>query len=233
MKLPKELTMVTPASKFLAFILFVTLPFLGFVYGMKYQEFVDFNKQQELSFAAKKVKRLPTPTPDPTANWRTYTFSYNPEFGVSFRYPDTYFQYQADPKLSGVFLATSAPQGGNSPKFFGPNDVWLSAGTLPGVENTSLDQLLTSRPDYVNAQKVPVVIGGISGFKVIYTIMVGPAEPMRPQYVYEGLVEKDNKLYSISMESWNKKVLESNQKLFDQILSTFKFLDSSITGSGF
>ena len=64
MKLPKELTTVTPASKFLAVILFVTIPFLAFLYGMKYQEFLDFNRHPKDSVSSRKVKRVPTPTPD-------------------------------------------------------------------------------------------------------------------------------------------------------------------------
>jgi hypothetical protein len=89
-----------------------------------------------------------------------------------------------------------------------------------------LDRYLESAPDYYkNAQKTPVVIDGISGFKMVYTLIVGPAEPLTPQYVYEVLVVKNGKLYAVSMASWTKDILDSNQTLFDQILSTFKFLD--------
>lgn len=38
MKLPKELTTVTPLSKTIALVLFMLLPFLGFLIGFKYQE---------------------------------------------------------------------------------------------------------------------------------------------------------------------------------------------------
>lgn len=38
MKLPKELTTVTPLSKGLAMIIFIVLPFLGFYLGMQYQQ---------------------------------------------------------------------------------------------------------------------------------------------------------------------------------------------------
>ncbi|PIQ72540.1 hypothetical protein COY13_02180 [Candidatus Roizmanbacteria bacterium CG_4_10_14_0_2_um_filter_36_35] len=37
MNLPKELTTVTPLSKAIAFLLFITLPVLAFMYGMNYQ----------------------------------------------------------------------------------------------------------------------------------------------------------------------------------------------------
>lgn len=43
--LPKELTTVTPLSKFLAMFLFIALPVLAFVFGMYYQTNV-FTLQQ-------------------------------------------------------------------------------------------------------------------------------------------------------------------------------------------
>lgn len=39
-KFPEYLTKVTPFSKVLAAILFITLPFLGFVIGIKYQQLI-------------------------------------------------------------------------------------------------------------------------------------------------------------------------------------------------
>lgn len=45
MKLPKELTTVTKTSKILAFVVFITLPFLGFFLGMNYQSSLDSASQ--------------------------------------------------------------------------------------------------------------------------------------------------------------------------------------------
>lgn len=39
--LPKSLTTVTPLSKFIAFVLFVLMPFIGFYIGMNYQKILD------------------------------------------------------------------------------------------------------------------------------------------------------------------------------------------------
>lgn len=41
MKFHKSLTTVTPLSKTIALILFIALPFLGFVLGMQYQASID------------------------------------------------------------------------------------------------------------------------------------------------------------------------------------------------
>lgn len=79
MNLPKELTTVTKLSKYLAMVVFIALPFVGFFLGVRYQEMMDLSKrQQEESNLA--IPRAPTPTPiaiptvDPsiTANWKTY-----------------------------------------------------------------------------------------------------------------------------------------------------------------
>ncbi len=43
MKLPKELTTVTPLSKTLAFVVIVTIPFLGFFFGIKYDQLLTSN----------------------------------------------------------------------------------------------------------------------------------------------------------------------------------------------
>lgn len=43
MELPKSLTTVTPISKYLALVLFILLPFVGFYAGMKYQKSITPN----------------------------------------------------------------------------------------------------------------------------------------------------------------------------------------------
>ena len=47
MKFPKELTTVTPLSKYLAMVVFVTLPIVGFFLGMRYQEMMDLASKQK------------------------------------------------------------------------------------------------------------------------------------------------------------------------------------------
>jgi hypothetical protein len=46
-------------------------------------------------------------------------------------------------------------------------------------------------------------------------------------YTSEGLVIKNGKRYSVSLSSFNQKLLESKQSLFDQILSTFQFTEQT------
>lgn len=54
MGLPKELTAITPLSKILAAILFIALPFVGFLIGTRYQEKI---------YPKTTITSYPTPTP--------------------------------------------------------------------------------------------------------------------------------------------------------------------------
>lgn len=47
MKLPKQLTTVTPLSKFLALFMFVTIPIIGFFLGTQYQKTIPPEKSFE------------------------------------------------------------------------------------------------------------------------------------------------------------------------------------------
>lgn len=63
MKLPASLTTVTPLSKFIAMVLFVSLPFIGFYLGMEYQKKFGF---EEIVNPIQYPN--PSPTPTPTIN---------------------------------------------------------------------------------------------------------------------------------------------------------------------
>ena len=153
-----------------------------------------------------------------TSNWKIYT---DTKSGFLLKYPDSYFKYQQNTKL-GFLVATSNPKGGNSPKFFGHDDVWLTAGTEPS-NTESLDQYIKSNSQYTSAQKTPVNIDGKNGYKMTYTFLAGPADPLNPTYIYEIVTIKDNKIYLVEMSSWSQKSLENYKNTFDQILSTFEF----------
>lgn len=79
---PFKWNKVTPLSKYFAMALFVMLPFIGFILGMKYQTVIDINLSN-------------TPLPDNLnvqaspllSSWKTYTDKSNT---YTFRYPDNY-----------------------------------------------------------------------------------------------------------------------------------------------
>jgi hypothetical protein len=55
-RIPKELMVVTPLSKTLAIILFIMLPFIGFLFGVQYQQSLSFLERQE------NAVYMPTPS---------------------------------------------------------------------------------------------------------------------------------------------------------------------------
>jgi hypothetical protein len=87
-KLPKELTTVTPLSKFLAGALFVFLPIVAFIMGMNYQKQITADltyKMQEANSSASLV--VPTQAMMKTeipADWKTFT---NKAYNVEFKHP--------------------------------------------------------------------------------------------------------------------------------------------------
>lgn len=103
-KLPKELTTITPLSKFLAMGLFILLPFVGFYLGTQYQEMMDIaNKDGNSSIKActEEAKICPDgsavgrtgpncefaacPSEDSqTVNWKMYK---NTKYGFTIQYP--------------------------------------------------------------------------------------------------------------------------------------------------
>ena len=70
MNLPKSLTTVTTLSKILALILFISLPILGFWFGMEYQKKTEpVTSPVDIS---SEPASTPIPTVDETETWKTY-----------------------------------------------------------------------------------------------------------------------------------------------------------------
>lgn len=146
-------------------------------------------------------------SPDETSNWQTYD---NSKGSYSFKYPADYFKFQQE-NGSGVYLAPSAGTGGNGPKFLGSTDLWLEVSNETPVDFPA------------NTPKTSVVIGGLPGDK--YSSSFPAVAENVTVYNYLGVVQKNNGLYTISLSSWNADTIKQSEKLFDQILSTFKFLN--------
>lgn len=215
-----------PKVNYLAVGAIILIGFVLFVFGGYY---LVKQSSKNRSLNQNQTTPLPTSTEnDATTNWRTYTDS---EAGFSLKYPNDYFIFQGDPSL-GFFVATSPTQGGNGPKFL-PNqtDVWLTAFVSKNINIQTLDEYLTSQQNsFQNLTKIPTTVGNISAYKTVSTVQSFCAgDTCATIYVYDGLVLKNNSIYTIAMSSLDQKALYANQTIFDQILSTFKFLDRSST----
>lgn len=100
MQLPKEITTVTLLSKTLAFVMFLTLPFIGFGLGMRYQQMTTLSQIRKNEEQTNTIKRVPTPTPtiEDISQWKLYG---NPTYQFSLQYPPS---YTYEKQTSDIFL---------------------------------------------------------------------------------------------------------------------------------
>ena len=85
MQLPKELTTVTPLSKYLALSLFVLLPILAFFLGMRYSQIIYTDMLPQVAYTRGESNNTPSPSPD-FSNWKTYRDN---RFNFSLEYPSS------------------------------------------------------------------------------------------------------------------------------------------------
>lgn len=155
-----------------------------------------------------------TPTPDPTADWKTYKNNY---WGISFKYPDSIFKpcsnYPINEKSGIQFWGPnfSCPDGHDAPykiAFVG----WDLGKYIEPKEPTSIEN---------------IVVGGRNAQKKIYdyTAADGPLFDLKRSVSV--VFTLNNGVIEIEQLGVNT----DEQKAFDQILSTFKFVEASPSSS--
>ncbi|MBI2028117.1 MAG: hypothetical protein HYT07_00775 [Candidatus Levybacteria bacterium] len=203
MSLPQSLTTPTRFSKYLAILVFVTLPFIGFLLGVRYQEvFMQSEKMQEESNLL--IERTPTPTPlaiptvDPsvTANWKTYSGKY-----FSFKYPSTWIE-QAGPKDGEEDIGFR----------ISPNAVFGASYYI----NESYEQGIRDFEDR-KSSKLKIDAREATRFELTDAPSVLPSGYSIISFVVKGL---GNTSYSIGFNGDRKDI---EDQLITQILSTFQF----------
>ena len=215
MKLPKELTTVTTLSKLLAMILFVSLPVVGFLLGMRHQQIIS---------SPSIITNSPTPTPlaiptvDPsiTASWKTYL---NKELNYTFKYPPDwklnlqtgYTPLQLYSNDARYLLYFSDPYGyGDTPENnakvarYGTNVINESNIKIGGHKGIKLEALVTNSSTY----HITIYLGDIYRKVIVNNKM-----------------EQIKGTLKIYYEIRDKAQIEEAKMLLYQILSTFKFTD--------
>lgn len=229
MKLPKELTTVTLLSKTLAFIMFTTMPIIGFFLGMQYQQNIDIALRQQM-----EINPFVSPTPTPvidTTNWKTYT---NLNGKYSFKYPPNYSvqQYnsqkiiirnkETDDMINpttntvnlpnnfvDIFIETQNNREGLSTDTI-INNQYIQPLARDPYAKGSLQELRDSLKDYKN--------GNISGKYMLFG-----GETFSPT-VIQAFKDRIYIFTNHPYQTGNETTALSN-KIFDQIIQTFKFTD--------
>ena len=189
-------------------ILFLIL-FVGIGGFFGYQKFVVKETPPEPTPVATIA---PTPTTDPTTDWKTYT---NTIHGISFKYPVTWIIDQSKENTD--------PNG----------SVKLSKDTAKITILLNMDGIGGLGRDYIGS---PTTFAGLNLFKyeaeTTYaaeesfkgTRTIGITESLTKSL---GFFRYNNKTYSITLSypiaDHQKEIIIEAQKEFDQILSTFKF----------
>lgn len=180
--------------------------------------YINSNRNPSTSLRAGTQNLSPTPTIDPTANRKIYT---NSEFGFSLQYPSNWLtkELSREDKLKSIV--------------FRPNDTsiknedWgmVSITVQENKNNITIDNYINNYLCYApeicaDANKaISITVGGVKAKKVI-----NPPAPVSSQVT---VMIKGNKIFTIWI-GLDKSLGElystrDKEKIYDQILSTFKF----------
>lgn len=207
MALPPSLTTVTPISKFLAMLLFITLPFAGFYLGMQYGKI----STTSTIYLAKNKGLAIQPPISPTlssipSSWKTFT---NTQFHYSFRYPEDYIVGTSHDPM-GVYETTitnvASGDFASGKRNVEDKDVFNMVIVNPYSTDTTLSQIKETHK-LQNVQP--------------YTIDGEPAIIIPSPLVVSVIMAHNQKEYSFNLGSGNS----IYKDYFYQILSTLKFTD--------
>jgi hypothetical protein len=167
-----------------------------------------------------------TPASNLTTNWKIYT---DDEFDFSFRYPSAWFlEVQSyDDNESKVFFIDASPI----------NIPTSNEHRRIGLVNI---QVHHSNPDYIKKNRAlftkgqPVAIGEerISAYRIEEITAADDLRTGMQDIHYNGVsfIQQNEYIYTLSIQAKNTEY-EEYKAIFDQILSTFKFTDSTDTSN--
>jgi hypothetical protein len=150
----------------------------------------------------------PTPTPDPTANWKTYR---NEKYGFEFRYPNDWL---ALPERALVEKGLPRPL----TELYAPNRneypmIVISSIIVPG--NFDAEKYIADNyAQIINLKK-------LYGLDLIaYRFDIKRLN----EYTPIALIQRNDQIYEINYSFGYEEDVDQFGEIFDQILSTFKFL---------
>lgn len=179
------------------------------------------NQKLQKQIANLSVQPTPSPTTDPTANWKTYE---NNEFGFIVKYP---FDYKIlfDEKTPIIMKPGGERDGTGAFSFykisFTPLDAYTDLQSLIAENiNQSKQTWGDNSPEYKSISSIyNVKVGDIDGLS--YDMMCAG-------YCHHIFIKKDStKYFQITVINANQNIKNMYQSEVDQILSTFKFTNQT------
>lgn len=233
---------IKPAGKFSARVIIGIIIFL-FLAGSAAASFTVF-RPQIMSMISKPsptptiIQTLPTPTPDPTANWKTYTGD-----GFSIKYPETWTDLTSQNSNRALFTNND-----------NTNNISVSFDTVSSDSLCGLQCQNPSLADFLDVNnKTFWHLGNIGGggpgttYEQAGLVTVSAKNAVKQSnhvttdfeqsrtsditmIYYIPLPDFPSKIATISF-NYNNSLPDSNKSivLLDQILSTFKFIEPTLT----
>jgi hypothetical protein len=205
----------------LVILLLVIVGVGAYLLGTKQNILVAQNQQKAIAPTISQ----PTPTPDPTVNWKTFT---SVKYGYTLKYPTTLVATEfLTPFYSVMFKAANAKQGDfpafsllASPDTFIAKSPaaydYLSADVITSLTNLATNA--TKQMGTVVFTKLPdTIVAGQSAIAVTVTATDDNTNQKRI------IVKSDGNIYMF--------VNDSNDPNFDNFLSTFKFTSQALTAT--
>ncbi|PIU02242.1 hypothetical protein COT66_01235 [Candidatus Shapirobacteria bacterium CG09_land_8_20_14_0_10_49_15] len=167
--------------------------------------------EEQIKFSPKVSAPQPTPTPDPAVDWQVYR---NEEYGYELKYPDELTLGKGDNWMSLRNFAGSYPEDENYINFavsVEENPEGLSLQEFLDRENRDRRSLVDEQKELeVGVEKIPAIW-------MTFREEVNAGKP-RVYFVH-------GQFFFSSHIDYGSLIKVEALKIFDQILSTFRFLD--------
>ncbi len=167
------------------------------------------------------VKTAPTPTPDPTANWLTYT---NPELGISLKYPETWTTKPypiASKTLHGVVAVNDPALSSNTPLPATVSLVYINNPNQLSLQEFE-EKNIVSFPNVYSSTSASLTVAGAPAYFTQDTVC---PPVLCDQY---SIAYKD-KIYILTgyFNTKDDPNLPSERSVLEQIFSTVSFISPS------
>ena len=180
-------------------------------------------QKQIKKLSSQQITTTPSTTPDPTANWKTYT---NTSWDISFKYPAEWVDiipsgesFISEGSANKVNLRIDKGRYYNNV----PLDPYSTAFTVAVGQHPGGDNENTKIAD-IKVDGHDAVIISMDGLQ---------STQEAPSFLYDYIVRDGNSLFTLSFWSADgaksKENITNQKQTFDQILSTFKFIDQPTT----